>query len=105
MSASDHLQRQQFMYHSSPKINRNSIAQTGLRTDFADEDEGEDHFRGVYVTPTEPAKTDHEDIWRVNTSGMKLAQDTIEDFHEFGGSYISRRDIPPSRLFLHHEAP
>jgi GNAT superfamily N-acetyltransferase len=90
------------MYHSTPKRNRSSITERGLLKEFSDDPE--EYFQGTYLTPTEPQRNAHEDIWRVNTEGLPLERDDADNFHEFGGSYYTRDDIPPHRLTLHHQA-
>jgi 2'-5' RNA ligase len=94
------------MYHQSPARNRNYIGSTGLKTEF---DNGEGYTEpGVYMSRKPGSSDTDEDIWKVNTQGLRLHPDEPGQMHEFrdvGGSYFSHEDISPDRLTLHHRGP
>jgi 2'-5' RNA ligase len=89
------------LYHASSPRNRNSVGSTGLRTEF---DQGEGMTEpGIYMSPR-PSPSADEDVWKVDTRGLRLHPDdpgNMEEFQDVGGSYFSHEDIPASRLTLH----
>lgn len=92
------------MYHSSPSRNRASIAAQGLRVDM--DAGGGLTAPGVYVSP-QPSSSPHEDVWEVDTSGIDLRPDAIDQRHEFrdvGGSFYSEESISKERVRLHRAA-
>jgi 8-oxo-dGTP pyrophosphatase MutT (NUDIX family)/GNAT superfamily N-acetyltransferase len=92
------------MYHASPRRNRWGIQESGLSTEH---DEGYGSTaEGIYMSPHPPSST-HEDVWKVNTRGLRLHPDSPEQMSEFsdvGGSYYSPESILPERVRLHRPA-
>ena len=95
MAASDHLSPQQFLYHVSSGLNRESIQNRGLL---------KQHGQGrVYVGNEETTATRDGpgyDTWKVDVSGIPLREDKLDP----PGSYYAQRSISPDRLTLHKQA-
>lgn len=89
------------MYHATSPKNRDSILQQGLLTDHS-QDDGE--WRSVYMSPTEPEHSDHQDIWAIDPAQLKHLEEEPEQSYEFGGSYFTDRDVPPTAMRLHRPA-
>jgi len=89
------------LYHATSPAHRNSIRDSGLRTEF---DQGEDMTEpGIYMSPHSNDDA-HQDVWHVDIRGLRLHPDdpgNMEEFKDVGGSYFSKEDIPPERLHLH----
>jgi hypothetical protein len=102
MAASEHLSPAQFHYHQSPMENRAGIDKHGL---LLSEDDGEGETPpGVYMSPKPGGRTHDHDVWKVNTTGLHLEEDSPGNMAEFateGGSYYAPHDIPRDRLTLH----
>lgn len=88
MAASDHLNKQQYLYHESHLRNRESIRSTGLRAgkewSFGN---GEVVPAGVYLSPhgnSEYGSSMNDsshfgyDKWRVNVTGLNVQHDPTQ---------------------------
>lgn len=107
MSASDHLNGDQFMYHVSHDRNRESIATDGLS--LRNSNDG----KHIWLHPTLTAAQEHAaseqgnhyangdpvhlDVYRANVQGYRTSKDPHTLAAGMGGRVV-KKDIPPDRI-------
>lgn len=108
-SALTHLAAE-WMYHHTPKENRESIREQGLRPsnpyDPSIHELGPEQApEGVYLhdDPEDDRTSYGHDTWKVDTEGLSLRDDPDDPNHEYGFKYHPN-GIKPERLTLHHMA-
>lgn len=99
------------LYHATPPINRQSIGEKGLLTEY-DNAQGAETPRGIYMgekpeplPSNSPVPRHYQDTWEVDTRGLKLHPDPYYEPRDgqIGNSYYTTHDIEPGRLRLHTE--